>query len=228
MIQEMPLDRSAQRHRDPPDRGHARRHDGRPAGRRCLRRRPHRQRAAGAHRGLLGFEAALFMPTGTQSNLCALMATAARRRVHRRPDGPHLPLGRRRRGGAGQHPAAAARPPGRRHAGAGRHRRRHQARRRALRAHPAAGAGEHLGRAGAAAGRMWQAATALARQRGLATHLDGARLFNAAVASGVPGTRHRAALRQRVGVLQQGPGHAGRFGPAPSSTARSSTTRCCT
>jgi threonine aldolase len=38
-----------------------------------------------------------------------------------------------------------------------------------------------------------EAATALARRNGLATHLDGARLFNAAVASGVPAreiTRH--------------------------------------
>ena len=32
-----------------------------------------------------------------------------------------------------------------------------------------------------------EAATALARSRGLATHLDGARLFNAAVASGIAG-----------------------------------------
>ena len=32
-----------------------------------------------------------------------------RRRVHRRPDGAHLPLGRRRRGGARQRAAAAAR-----------------------------------------------------------------------------------------------------------------------
>ena len=84
---------------------------------------------------LLGFEAALFVPTGTQSNLCrADEPLPARRRVHRRPDGAHLPLGRRRRRGARQHPATAAAAPARRHAGAGRDRGRDQARRRALRA----------------------------------------------------------------------------------------------
>ena len=70
----------------------------------------------------------------------------ARRRIHRRPDGAHLPLRGRRRRGAGRHPAAAAGAAARRHAAAGRHRSRDQARRRALRAQPAAGAGEHLRR----------------------------------------------------------------------------------
>ena len=59
------------------------------------------------------------------------------------------------------------------------HRGRHQARRCAFRAHPAAGAGEHeagmlLSLRG---GGPWPGASAA----GLATHLDGARLFNAAV-----------------------------------------------
>jgi threonine aldolase len=58
---------------------------------------------------LLGFEAALFVPSGTQSNLCALMAHCGRGDEYIvGQHGPHLPLGRRRRGGAGQHPAAAA------------------------------------------------------------------------------------------------------------------------
>jgi len=39
-------------------------------------------------------------------------------------------------------------------------------------------------------------ATALARSRGLATHLDGARVFNAAVASAVPGQTALARLRE--------------------------------
>ena len=93
----------------------------------------------------------------------------------------HLPLRRRRRGGAGQRAAAAAGQPADGTPGAGRHRGRHQARRRALRAHPPAGAGEHPRRQGAAVAYLAEA-TALARRRGLATHLDGARLFNAAVA----------------------------------------------
>ena len=38
---------------------------------------------------ITGKEAALFMPTGTQSNLCALIGPLrARRRVHRRPASP--------------------------------------------------------------------------------------------------------------------------------------------
>ena len=154
---------------------------------------------------MLGKEAALFVPSGTQSNLVrAHEPLPARRRIHRRPDGAHLPLGGRRRGGARQRPAAAAGAPGRRHAGAGRHRGRDQARRRALRAQPAAVPGEHLG------GKVLplaylREATALARRRGLATHLDGARLFNAAVDArrqhARAGARDRAALRQRLGVL---------------------------
>ena len=42
--------------------------------------------------------------------------------------------------------------------------------------------GEHVRRQGAAASTTCAEATALARRHGLATHLDGARLFNAAVA----------------------------------------------
>ena len=168
---------------------------------------------------LLGKEAALFMPTGTQSNLCGMMsALPARRRVHRRPDGAHLPLRSRRRGGAGQHPAAAAaatrptaalaladieaaiKPDD-----------AHFARSRLLALENTIG-GKVLPLAYLAE------ATALARRRGLATHLDGARLFNAAVAQlGGGDARANAAaiaepLRQRLGVLQQGPGRAGRLG----------------
>ena len=40
------------------------------------------------------------------------------------------------------------------------------------------------------------AATQLARERGLATHLDGARVFNAAVATAAPGQSARARVRQ--------------------------------
>ena len=77
----------------------------------------------------LGFEAALFMPTGTQSNLCALMSHCQR--------GDEYIVGQMAhtyrwegggRCGAGQHPAAAAEQPAGRHARAGRNRSRDQAR----------------------------------------------------------------------------------------------------
>ena len=72
---------------------------------------------------------------------------------------------------------------GRRHARARRHRGGDQARRRALRAEPAALPREHDRRQGAAA-RLPRGGVRAGAQRGLATHLDGARLFNAAVALG--------------------------------------------
>ena len=159
-----------------------------PASTRCRRRSP----------ALLGFEAALFVPTGTQSNLCAHpVALPARRRVHRRPDAALLPLGRRRRRGVRQRAAAAAGAPAGRHPGAGGHRGGHQARRSALRAHAAAGAGEHAGRQGAAAWPTCEQADARWRERkGLAAHLDGARLFNAAVAQAARDRRRRRAPRR--------------------------------
>jgi threonine aldolase len=134
----------------------------------------------------LGFEAALFMPTGTQSNLCALLSHCER--------GDEMIVGqmahcyRWEGGGAAvlgsiqpqpipnqadgtlalQDIEAAIKPDD-----------AHFARTRLL-----------------ALENTWgglvlplpyvEAATALARRHGLASHLDGARLFNAAVASGVP------------------------------------------
>ena len=51
-----------------------------------------------------------------------------------------------------------------------------------------------------------------ARAHGLRTHLDGARLFNAVVASGIPADRLGAAFRHDQRVLQQGAGRTGRLG----------------
>jgi threonine aldolase len=141
----------------------------------------------------LGFEAALFMPTGTQSNLCALMSHCQR--------GDEVLVGQmahtyRWEGGGGEvlgsiqpQPLpnqpdgslaladieAAIKPDD-----------AHFARTRLLALENTWG-GQVLPLA------YIEAATALARSRGLATHLDGARLFNAAVASGVAAreiTRH--------------------------------------
>ena len=134
----------------------------------------------------LGFEAALFMPTGTQSNLCALMSHCQR--------GDEVIVGQmahtyRWEGGGGAvlgsiqpQPVAnqsdgtlaladieaAIKPDD-----------AHFARTRLLALENTFG-GQVLPL------EYIEAATALARRRGLATHLDGARLFNAAVASGVP------------------------------------------
>ncbi len=142
---------SAQRHRDATQRRHACRHAGRAAGRRRVRRRPQRQRPAGSHRRAAGFRGRAVRAHGhAEQPVRHLGPLPARRRVPRRPDGTLLPLGRWRCGGHGQRAAAADRPSGRRRAGAGRHRGRHQARRRAFRPHPAAGAGEHAGRQAAA------------------------------------------------------------------------------
>jgi threonine aldolase len=141
----------------------------------------------------LGFEAALFMPTGTQSNLCALMSHCQRgdeyivgqmahtyrwegggaavlgsiqpQPIPNQPDGT-LALGEIE---------AAIKPDD-----------AHFARTRLLALENTWG-GQVLPLP------YIEAATALARRNGLATHLDGARLFNAAVASGVPAreiTRH--------------------------------------
>ena len=68
--------------------------------------------------------------------------------------------------------------------------------------------------AAAASGRARSstASSRHARARGLALHLDGARIWNAAVATGVPGARPGGAVRHRVRLLLEGPRRAGRLG----------------
>ena len=150
---------------------------------------------------LLGKQAALFMPSGTQSNLCALMAHCGRGDEYL--VGQHAHTYKYEGGGAAvlgsiqpqpiAHQAdgtlaladieAAIKPDD-----------MHFARTRLLALENTFG------------GRVmpldWQqAATALARQHGLATHLDGARLFNAAVASGAQhGGDAMAAARAIAGL----------------------------
>ena len=133
---------------------------------------------------MLGKEAALFLPTGTQSNLCGLMAHCGRGDEYLVGQMAHTY--RWEGGGAAVlgsiHPQpltqgadgtialaeieAAIKPDD-----------AHFARTRLLALENTWG-GQVLPEA------YVQQATALARSRGLATHLDGARLFNAAVASG--------------------------------------------
>jgi threonine aldolase len=135
---------------------------------------------------LLGFEAALFMASGTQSNLCALMSHCERGDEYLAGQMAHT---YRFEGGGGavlggiqpqpiahqadgtlalQDIEAAIKPDD-----------AHFARTRLLCLENTIG-GQVLPPA------YVEAATALARRHGLATHLDGARIFNAAVAGGAP------------------------------------------
>jgi len=133
----------------------------------------------------LGFEAALFMPTGTQSNLCGLMSHCQRgdeyivgqmAHTYRWEGGGAAVLGSIQPQPLNHQPdgslaladiEAAIKPDD-----------AHYARTRLLALENTWG-GQVLPLDYIAA------ATALAHGRGLSTHLDGARLFNAAVASGV-------------------------------------------
>lgn len=134
----------------------------------------------------LGFEAALFMPTGTQSNLCALMSHCQRgdeyivgqmAHTYRWEGGGGAVLGSIQPQPVPNQPdgslaladiEAAVKPDD-----------AHFARTRLLALENTWG-GQVLPL------DYIEAATAFARGKGLATHLDGARLFNAAVASAVP------------------------------------------
>jgi len=134
---------------------------------------------------MLGFEAALFVPTGTQSNLCGLMAHCQR--------GDEYIVGQMahtyRWEGGGAAVLGSIQPQPLNHQSDGtlaldeieaaiKPDDAHYARTRLLTLENTFG------------GKLLpldyvQAATDLARQHGLATHLDGARLFNAAVAQAV-------------------------------------------
>ncbi len=135
---------------------------------------------------LLGKEAALFVPSGTQSNLCGLMAHCQRgdeyivgqmAHTYRWEGGGAAvlgsiqpqPLAQQVDGSMRLEDIAAAIKPDD----------AHFAKTRLLALENTWG-GQILPLA------YVEAATALARSKGLATHLDGARVFNAAVASGVP------------------------------------------
>jgi threonine aldolase len=141
----------------------------------------------------LGFEAALFMPTGTQSNLCALMSHCQR--------GDEYIVGQMahtyRWEGGGAAVMGSIQPQPLPNQGDGtlllsdieaaiKPDDAHFARTRLLALENTWG-GQVLPMA------YVKAATSLAKNKGLARHLDGARLFNAAVASGMPAreiTRH--------------------------------------
>jgi len=136
---------------------------------------------------MLGFEAALFMPTGTQSNLCALMSHCQRgeeyivgqmAHTYRWEGGGAAVMGSIQPQPLPQQPdgsmlladiEANIKPDD-----------AHFARTRLL-------ALENTWGGNVLPTDYVRDATALARRKGLSTHLDGARLFNAAVASRQPG-----------------------------------------
>ena len=159
---------------------------------------------------LLGKDAALFMPSGTQSNLAALMAHCQRGDEYL--VGQHAHTYKYEAGGAAvlgsiQPQPIAHQPDGTLAladiAAAIKPDDAHFARSRLLALENTIG-GQLLPLA------YQQAATTLARQHGLATHLDGARLFNAAVAQAGAGgsasgdplaeARHIASLYDSVSV----------------------------
>ena len=145
---------------------------------------------------MLGFEAALFMPTGTQSNLCALMSHCQRGEEYIVGQMAHTyrwegggaavlgsiqpqPLPQLADGSIALTEIEAHIKPDD----------AHFAKTRLLTLENTWG-GQVLPLA------YIEAATALARSKGLATHLDGARLFNAAVASAQAGQTNANAARQ--------------------------------
>ncbi len=148
---------------------------------------------------MLGFEAALFVPTGTQSNLCAVLSHCQR--------GDEYIVGQQqhcyRWEGGGAAVFGSVQPQPLEHQPDGT---------LALAAIEAAIKPDdpHFARTRLLAlentlgGKVipmdyLQQATALARGRGLATHLDGARLFNAAVALAGEGGDARSAARRIAG-----------------------------
>lgn len=152
--------------------------------------------------GMLGFEAALFVPTGTQGNLCGILAHCQRgdeyivgqmQHSYRWEGGGAAVFGSVQPQPLNQQPdgslaladiEAAIKPDD-----------PHFARSRLLALENTLG-GKVLPQA------YLQQATALARSRGLATHLDGARLFNAAVAqAAASGSDPRTEARRIAGLF---------------------------
>ncbi|MCC2633009.1 MAG: ltaE [Ramlibacter sp.] len=152
--------------------------------------------------GLLGFEAALFVPTGTQSNLCAVLSHCQRgdeyivgqmQHAYRWEGGGAAVFGSVQPQPLEHQPdgtlavadiAAAIKPDD-----------PHFARSRLLALENTLG-GKVLPLA------YLEEATAFARSKGLSTHLDGARLFNAAVAqAAASGSDARAEARRIAGLF---------------------------
>ena len=163
---------------------------------------------------LLGMEAAVFLPSGTMCNEIAF-------RLHIRPGGDEAILHRT------SHPIIAEAGGPAAFAGAmmqpldtpqGHVHRRRRARRAALPAtatRRARGSCRVEQSTNMAGGRVWpleqlRGVVDVAQEHGLRLHMDGARLMNAVVASGVPAAEFTRGLRHRLAGLHQGPGRAAR------------------
>ena len=165
---------------------------------------------------LLGKEAALYVASGTQSNLVAIMSHCGR--------GDEYIVGQMahtyRWEGGGAAVLGSVQPQPLEHEADGSlslggDRGGDQARRRALREEPPALPREHDRRQGAAARLPRGGDARLAKQRGLATHLDGARALQCRgqrSARSARGAAIAAPFDQRLGLLLEGPGRAGRLG----------------
>ena len=179
---------------------------------------------------LLGHEAAVFLPSGTMCNEIAI-------RLHIRPGGERMFIGRDTHpliaeaggpaqlsgavitevdGDSGMFTAAGARAT------------------RSTAPGPAGATGRASAWCPSSRRRTWAAGACGRSSRcaacstspaasGLATHLDGARLMNAVVASGVDAADWAERLRQRVAGLHQGPGRPG--GRVPGRARRRSSRR---
>ena len=162
---------------------------------------------------LLGFEAAMFVPSGTQSNLVGVMTHCARGDEYIVGQDAHTY--RYEAGGAAV--LGSVQPQPLDNAADGTiplavDRGGDQARRFALREDAADRAREHDRRQGAARGLRRRRCASSPMRRGLAMHLDGARLWNAAVKQGVEPRAIAKPLRFGVGVPVEGPRRAGRVG----------------
>lgn len=149
----------------------------------------------------LGFEAALFMPSGTQSNLCALMAHCGRgdeyivgqlAHTYRYEGGGGAVLGSIQPQPLSQDAAGQMALPD--IAGAVKPDDCHFARTRLL-------CLENTWNGFAMPQTYLERATSLAREKGLAVHLDGARLFNAAVVSRSEGETALHSARRIAGLF---------------------------
>jgi threonine aldolase len=148
---------------------------------------------------LTGKDAALFMPSGTQSNLCGILAHCGRGDEYL--VGQYAHTYRYEGGGAAVFGSVQPQPLAQDAAGlmaladiaaAIKPDDPHFARTRLL-------CLENTWNGHVMPDAYLAEATALARSRGLATHLDGARVFNAAVASAVPGQDAWTRLREIAG-----------------------------
>ena len=217
-------DRSSQRHRHPPDRRDARGHGARRGRRRRLRRGPHRARArsrgrrASSARRPRSSSPRGRWATSSRSRSTRGPATRSSSAKARTSSSTRAARARRSPACSSRSPAAAASSTPTRWRSAI-HPRRTGPRARASSASRT--------RTTAPAARVFPQSDVVAiaeraRAHGLGVHLDGARIWNASVATGLSRRRARRAVRHRERLLLEGPRRAGRQRALRIARARSS------